>query len=122
MAAGLATLAALDETAYSRLEAAGARLERGLRDAIGTAGATARVQRAGSLLTVFFNAAPVRDQEDADRSDRARFAAFHGAMLRRGVLLPPSQFECLFLSLAHDDATVDAVIAAAADALKEITR
>ena len=41
-------------------------------------------------------------------------------MLSRGVLLPPSQFECLFLSLAHDDATIDAVIAVAHDALKEI--
>ena len=120
MAAGLATLARLDDAAYARLEAAGARLERGLDAAIRAAGAIARVQRAGSLLTLFFNDAPVRDQEGAERSDRARFAAFHGAMLRRGVLLPPSQFECLFLSLAHDDATIDAVIDAAHDALKEI--
>ncbi|HUQ16970.1 MAG TPA: aminotransferase class III-fold pyridoxal phosphate-dependent enzyme, partial [Candidatus Saccharimonadales bacterium] len=122
MAAGLATLAALDDSAYARLEAAGARLERGLEDAIRSTGSVARVQRAGSLLTLFFNPAPVRDQDDADRSDRARFAAFHGAMLRRGVLLPPSQFECLFLSLAHDDPTIDAVIAAAHDSLEEIAR
>jgi glutamate-1-semialdehyde 2,1-aminomutase len=120
MAAGLATLAALDQTAYARLEAAGAQLERGLQDAIAAARATARVQRAGSLLTLFFTSGPVNDQTDAERADRARFAAFHSAMLRRGVLLPPSQFECLFLSLAHDDATVDAVVAAAADALQEI--
>ena len=120
MAAGLATLAALDDAAYARLEASGARLERGLDAAIHATGATARVQRAGSLLTLFFTPGPVTDQSDADRADRARFAAFHGAMLRRGVLLPPSQFECLFLSLAHDDATVDAIIAAATDALKEI--
>ncbi|HEY8657211.1 MAG TPA: glutamate-1-semialdehyde 2,1-aminomutase [Candidatus Limnocylindria bacterium] len=122
MAAGLATLAALDDGAYARLEHAGARLERGLEEAIRSAGTVARVQRAGSLLTLFFNDAPVRDQEDADRSDRAGFAAFHGAMLRRGVLLPPSQFECLFLSLAHDEDTIDAIIAAAHDSLEEIAR
>ena len=122
MAAGLATLAELDDAAYARLETAGARLERGLEDAIRSTGTAARVQRAGSLLTLFFNDAPVRDQDDADRSDRAKFAAFHGGMLRRGVLLPPSQFECLFLSLAHDDETIDAVITAAHDSLEEIAR
>ena len=120
MAAGLATLSRLDDAAYRRLEAGGLRLERGLEAAIRATGTVARVQRAGSLLTLFFTAGPVHDQADANTADRARFAAFHGAMLRRGVLLPPSQFECLFLSLAHDDATIDAVIAAAHDALKEI--
>ncbi len=120
MAAGLATLALLDDGAYAALERAGDRLARGLRRAIGDAGLTACVQRAGSLLTVFFAKGPIRDDAGAARSDRARFAAFHGAMLRQGILLPPSQFECWFLSLAHDDAVVDAVIDAAARSLKEI--
>ena len=122
MAAGLATLAALDDAAYARLEGAGARLQTGFEGAIRKTGATARVQRAGSLLTLFFTDGPVRDQDDADRADRARFAAFHGAMLRRGILLPPSQFECLFLSLAHDDPTIDAVVTAAHESLEEIAR
>jgi len=119
MAAGLATLALLDADAYQCLELAGARLERGLAAAIRDAGATARVQRAGSLLTLFFTDAPVRNDADASRADRERFAAFHRAMLARGVMLPPSQFECCFLSLAHDRATIDAIVEAAAASLRE---
>ena len=120
MAAGIATLGLLDATAYARLEDIGARLEDGLVAAAQRAGVAARVQRVGSLLTLFFTDGEVRDEDDAKISDRDRFAAFHRAMLRRGVLLPPSQFECLFLSLAHDEETIDQVIAAAAASLEEI--
>ena len=120
MAAGAATLDLLDAAAYARLESAGAALEDALISAAGRAGAPARVQRVGSLLTLFFTDRQVRNENDARASDIARFAAFHRAMLRRGVLLPPSQFECLFISLAHTDADIVAVGAAAASALKEI--
>ena len=120
MAAGIATLGLLDAAAYARLEEIGARLEDGLVAAAQRAGVAARVQRVGSLLTLFFTDGEVRDEDDAKISDRDRFAAFHRAMLRRGVLLPPSQFECLFLSLAHDEETIDQVIAAAAASLEEI--
>jgi len=120
MAAGIATLRLLDEAAYARLETLGARLEHGLVAAARQAGVAARVQRVGSLLTLFFTERAVWDEDDAKTSDRDRFAAFHRAMLRRGVLLPPSQFECLFLSLAHDEDTIDEVLAAAAASLEEI--
>ena len=120
MVAGIATLGLLDAAAYARLEEIGARLEDGLVAAAQRAGVAARVQRVGSLLTLFFTDGEVRDEDDAKISDRDRFAAFHRAMLRRGVLLPPSQFECLFLSLAHDEETIDQVIAAAAASLEEI--
>ena len=120
MAAGIATLRLLDAAAFERLETIGARLERGLTAAAREAGVAARVQRIGSLLTLFFTDREVWNEDDAKMSDRERFAAFHRAMLRRGVLLPPSQFECMFLSLAHDETTVDRVIDAAALSLKEI--
>jgi glutamate-1-semialdehyde 2,1-aminomutase len=120
MAAGIATLRLLDDAAFARLEALGARLENGLMAAAREAGVPARVQRVASLLTLFFTDREVWNEDDAKMSDRDRFAAFHRAMLRRGVLLPPSQFECLFLSLAHDEETVDEVIAAAVASLEEI--
>ncbi len=121
MAAGIATLRLLDGAAFDRLEALGARLERGFAAAARQSGIVARVQRVASLLTLFFTDREVWNEDDAKTSDRERFAAFHRGMLSRGVLLPPSQFECLFLSLAHDEDTVDAVAAAAAAALKEIS-
>jgi glutamate-1-semialdehyde 2,1-aminomutase len=120
MAAGIATLGLLDAAAYDELERLGARLEHGLAEAASHAGVPARVQRVASLLTLFFTDREVRDEDDAKRSNRERFAVFHAAMLRRGVLMPPSQFECLFLSLAHDDAALDQVIDAAEAALREV--
>jgi glutamate-1-semialdehyde 2,1-aminomutase len=120
MAAGAATIDLLDDAAYARLEALGARLEAGLADAARSAGLPARVQRVASLLTLFFTDRRIDDEDDAKTSDIARFAAFHRAMLRRGVLLPPSQFECLFLSLAHTDADIDEVVDAARASLEEV--
>ena len=120
MAAGAATLDLLDDAAYARLEEIGARLEEGLVEAAAAAGAPARVQRVASLLTLFFTDGAVWNEDDAKTSDRERFAAFHRGMLRRGVLLPPSQFECFFLSLAHTDTDIERVVDAARAALKEI--
>ena len=120
MAAGIATLRLLDGQAFDRLELLGARLERGLVVAARQAGIPTRVQRVASLMTMFFIDRAVWDEDDAKTSDRERFAVFHRAMLSRGVLLPPSQFECLFLSLAHDEDTIDEVIDATAASLKEI--
>jgi glutamate-1-semialdehyde 2,1-aminomutase len=120
MAAGAATLDLLDAAAYERLETIGQAVELGLARAAGRARLATRVQRVGSLLTLFFTDRAVRNEDDARASDTTRFAAFHRAMLRRGVLLPPSQFECLFLSLAHTDADVDAIVAAAASSFEEI--
>ena len=120
MAAGIATLGLLDTDAYARLEDLGASCEEGLNAAIRRAGVPARVQRAGSLLTLFFTEREVGNEDDARTSDRERFAAFHRAMLRRGVLLPPSQFECWFLSLAHDRDALAAIVAAAEESLMEV--
>ena len=120
MAAGIATLRLLDDAAFARLESLGARLEHGLVAVARQAGIPARVQRVGSLMTLFFTDREVWNDDDAKTSHRDRFAAFHAAMLRRGILLPPSQFECVFLSLAHDEDTVDEIVEAAAASLKEI--
>jgi glutamate-1-semialdehyde 2,1-aminomutase len=53
------------------------------------------------MLTIFFGPARVISWDDASTCDRDRFARFHGAALRRGILLPPSQFESWFLTHAH---------------------
>ena len=113
MAAGIAALDELTAASYLALEAAGARLADGLGRAAARAGRSISVTRAGSLLTVFFRPDPPIDAADALSADRAAFGVFFRAMLAEGVLLPPSQFEAWFVSLAHDDATLDATVAAA---------
>jgi glutamate-1-semialdehyde 2,1-aminomutase len=120
MAAGIATLDALEPDDYLRLEDGGARLEAQLTAALATSGVPGTVSRVGSLLTLFFlDHAPV-DGADALTGDRQRFATFHGAMLRQGVLLPPSPFEAWFLSLAHTGAEIDAIAASAETAISEV--
>jgi glutamate-1-semialdehyde 2,1-aminomutase len=117
--AGLATLEALDQKAYDRLEALGARLEAGLARAIAAASVPGVVQRVGSMLTLFFHDGPVRNFRDASQSNTKRFARFHTGLLERGIYWPPSQFEAAFISLAHTETDLDATIEAATGALRD---
>jgi len=71
------------------------------------------VQRVGGMLTLFCSDEPVADHEDAAACDTERFGALFRHLLGAGVYLPPSQFECLFPSLAHTDEHVDLTVAAA---------
>ena len=121
VAAGLATLRALTEDeVYRRLEALGARLEAGLRDAAARAGMPFTVNRVGSMLTGFFTGSPVVDLASAKRSDTARYARFFHGMLERGVFLAASQFEAAFVSLAHTDDDIEAAAHAARETLKTL--
>jgi glutamate-1-semialdehyde 2,1-aminomutase len=122
MRAGLATLPKLAAAGfYDSLNRKTQRLADGLRGALADSGVRGQVNVAGSLLTLFFTAEPVRDYAAAKKCDTARFAAFFREMLARGIFLPPSQFEALFVSAAHTDADIDATIAAAAESLAAIS-
>jgi glutamate-1-semialdehyde 2,1-aminomutase len=121
MRVGLATLPHLEAPGfYDALNQKAGRLADGLRSALVDSGTTAQLNAAGSLLTLFFAAEPVRDYAAARKSDSARFAAFFREMLDRGIFLPPSQFEALFVSAAHSDADIDATVSAARSSLAAI--
>ncbi len=118
MAAGRVTLDHLqDEGVYERLEALSARLHAGFTQALTEAGTPACVNRVGSMLTAFFCAGPVRDYAGAKASDVARFGRVFHELLKRGVYLPPAQFEAAFVSLAHSQADVDLSVQALREAL-----
>jgi len=118
VAAGLATLRRLQkENPYERLESLGSRLEHGLMDAVAKARVPARVNRAGSMFTLFFTDREVFDFESAKTCDTERFNRYFNAMLEQGIYLPPSQFEAAFISAAHTEADIDRTINAAAKAL-----
>jgi len=113
-AAGLSVLRRLrDPALYQELERRGSRLERGLVEAIGEG--EARVQRVGAMATLFLRRGPVRDYEDAAASDTQRYGALFRHLLERGIYLAPSQFEAMFLSLAHGDEEIDRTVEAVAD-------
>lgn len=120
-AAGAAMLDELaDGRVYTRLEELGRHLENGLVAAIRRAELQASVTRRGSALTLFFRSRPPRNYTEARESDTAAFSRFHAAMLARGVMLPPSQFETWFVSAAHSEADIDATVYAAHEALREV--
>ncbi len=120
VAAGLETLAMLDEAAHLRLAATTQALATGLREV--AAGRPVQIASAPGLLTVFFSGTPVRDYAGAQACDTEAYGAWCRALLARGVYAPPSQFEAWFPSLAHGPEHVARTLEAAAAAFAEVDR
>ncbi|HXS75906.1 MAG TPA: glutamate-1-semialdehyde 2,1-aminomutase [Terracidiphilus sp.] len=121
MAAGLATVGYLLEHAdevYARLEETSKAVAEGVAAEAKKTGVALTTNRVGAMWTWFFTAGPVRNYDDAAKSDAAAFGKFHRGMLDRGVWLPPSQFEAAFLGTAHGEAEVQATIEAAGQAFQ----
>lgn len=112
VAAGLATLRLADADVYRRVDAAAGAVASGLTEALSAAGVAHVTSHAGSLFSVAFRDAPVRDYDDARAQESWRYPPFFHAMLEAGVSLPPSVFEAWFLTAAHDDRVVDRILAA----------
>ncbi len=124
MAGGRATLEIMSEPgAYEALERRGGMLAQGIIDAAAAARVPLALNRVGSMLTPFFvkeKGQPVRNYADATACDTAAYAAFFHAMLENGVHLAPSQYEAMFISLAHTDTIIEATIRAAERALQSV--
>lgn len=121
MRAGAATLEILRRAGtYERLEAVAAGLEAGLKEGAARRGIPLTVNRIASMMTLFFMDGPVTDFASAARADTAAYARFFQAMLERGVMLPPSQFEAWFISLAHDEKLIEHTLRAAWESLEAI--
>jgi len=122
MRAGIETLRALSEGGiYEGLARKTKLLAAGFREALEASGVSGQVNSAGSLLTLFFAEGPVRNYDDAKKSDTRRFAAFFNEMLERGVFLPPSQFEALFVSAAHSEQDIHRTVAACRESLHAVS-
>jgi len=120
MTAGLETLSILaaDPGIYNLLEQRSRRLEEGIAGTIRSLGLPLTQNRTGSMSTLFFTPAPVRDYAGALGADTKRFAAYFREMLRRGIYCAPSQFEAGFVSAAHTDDDIDRTIEANREALR----
>jgi glutamate-1-semialdehyde 2,1-aminomutase len=123
VAAGRAALKELGRTGsdspYETLERTGARLQAGIEEAGRRHGIPCRVERQGSMLGLFFTDGPIHRMEDVSATDRPRFARVFHKLLDRGVHLPPSAYEAMFLSTAHGDAEIAATLDAFESAFAE---
>jgi glutamate-1-semialdehyde 2,1-aminomutase len=123
MAAGLATLKALQKShLYQELEEKSQQLFSGLKEAGTSAGFDVVVNRVGSMGSLFFAKAPIRDFASAKTSDGQVFRAFYASMLNQGIYLAPSPFEAWFVSTAHDEESVGKTIECAAKSLNSLRR
>ena len=77
---------------------------------------------APGMFCLYFGVEKVKNYQDAKKSDTEMFKKFHKELLKKGVFLPPSQFECNFLSIYHDDDIIDKTLESMDSALKTIKR
>ncbi|MBS5595184.1 MAG: glutamate-1-semialdehyde 2,1-aminomutase [Clostridiales bacterium] len=123
MKAGYTTLCELQKrNPYADLDARAKKLKGGLAAAADAHGVRATINQVGSLLTVFFTDRPVHTYADAQTSSVDQYRIFFQALLAEGIHLPPSQFECWFISTAHTDADIEKTIQAAEKAFAAVAK
>jgi glutamate-1-semialdehyde 2,1-aminomutase len=122
VAAGRAALNLLRRTPriYESINSKAQELQHGLERSARQHNLQITINRAGSMLTLFFHPGPVTDYAGAAKSDVKRYGRFFHEMLRRGVYLPPSQFEAWFVSAAHSDKDIDKTLQAADGAFRRL--
>ncbi|MXG89842.1 glutamate-1-semialdehyde 2,1-aminomutase [Nocardioides sp. YIM 123512] len=116
--AGLTTLRLATDDVYAHLDRVATTIREAACAALTGAGVAHVAQSTGTMFSVFLTEGPVRDFDDASRTDTAAYAAFFHSMLDQGVYLPPSAYEAWFVSAAHDERAVQAVLDALPDAAR----
>ena len=121
MSAGLSVLVQLNDNLYRRLERISSKIENGINDNIKKLGFNANIARVGSMMTLFFTEKNyVRNFKDANQCNTNLYAKYFNQMLKMGIYLPPSQYECLFLSKKIGDTDIKKIIESNYKALKKI--
>ena len=119
--AGLETIRIIEkEEPYEELERKGKILAQGLLEVFREKGIPVRINQIGSMLSVFFTEEEVFDLDSAKRSNTYLFSLFFHGLLKRGILIPPSQFESWFISTAHTESDLSLTVEAIGEALKEL--
>lgn len=120
MAAGMATLNECTPEMYARMEQIGQRMEEGFQANLDELGLNYTINRVGSMVCLFFVEGEVTSYTQAKQADTTKFAEYFRLMCEQGILLPPSQYEGMFLSAAHTDEDIERTIEANREALKRL--
>ena len=121
MSAGLTVLNLLENKVYEKLENISKKIEDGWNKNIIETKTKAHIARVGSMMTLFFSDKnQINNYNDALELNTVQYAKYFKSMLNMGVYLPPSQYECLFLSTAIDDDDINHLIKSNKKALEEL--
>ena len=114
MAAGLTQLKYLYEhqEIYKDLEKKGKRLYGGMEKILAEKNLPYHINHVSSLGSLFFTEQEVVDYTSAKSSDTKAFSEYFKGMLAQGIHMAPSQFEAMFLSVAHTDEIIDQTLEA----------
>ena len=111
MSAGLSVLNRLNDELYEKLESISKKIHEGFLQNIHETGTNAIINRAGSMMTLFFtDNEKIENYNDAITCDLKKYAKYFKSMLDEGVYLPPSQFECMFISSVYSEKDIDKLI------------
>ena len=121
MVAGLSVLERLNDDVYSKLEGISSKIHEGFQLNISKTGVMANIARVGSMMTLFFSDLDnIKNYSDAKKCNTTLYSKYFKSMLELGIYLPPSQFECLFLSNRIDENDIDKIIDSNLKSLKKI--
>ena len=118
--AGLATLKQLNNSFYSAMNTKGDSLRDGIQDILDVHNLDYQVAGLSSMFQIYFTENEVWNYEDAKTADTEKFNIFFQTLLNKGVFIPPSQFECCFLSKMHDDVDIQNTLDIIDEAIKTI--
>ncbi|HEY0196327.1 MAG TPA: aminotransferase class III-fold pyridoxal phosphate-dependent enzyme, partial [Methanobacterium sp.] len=117
--AGLTALKQLDKNFYTQLEKKGQHLRRGIGDILEEQDLDYKIAGLSSMFQMYFTGKDVYNYQDAKTADTLKFDKYFHKLLEEGVFIPPSQFECCFISLKHSEDDLRCTLEAIAEALKE---
>lgn len=122
MSAGLAILNHLNDnpSIYTKLEHTTSHIVTGIQEGLNKLGLPYTINNIGSMYSLFFTEKKVHNFEDAKTSNLEMFGVFFHKMLEKGVYLPPSQYESLFVSTCISDELADQLITASVDTIQQM--
>ena len=118
--AGLTTLNELDNTFYTELNKKGNLLRSAINDIINDCKLNYQVAGLSSMFQIYFTEKEVLNYKDAKKADTEKFSQYFHSILEKGIFIPPSQFECCFISSMHDNQDLDKTIEIIGNAIKSI--
>ncbi len=118
ISAGLETLKHLDSRFYQDLEVKGLAMRRGIQDILQDADLEYQVAGLSSMFQIYFTSDEVWDYAQAKSADTEKFGKYFQTLLSSGVFIPPSQFECCFISKAHSNEDIQSTLEAMEKGIK----